>query len=104
MQVPHRAGGVGGKAGAAPGPEPAPLAMDVELEVRQGKEGSFVEGLTAWPITSADEALSIIQQGRNNRKIASLNFNERNNKSHLVVQVSCAWSDASTGQRSFGKV
>ena len=57
------------------------------LEVRLGKEGSFVEGLSEWDVANEEEVLELIEKGQGLRKVASNNINEHSSRSHLVIIV-----------------
>jgi len=101
LQVPH--GASNNKTASSGSGQGEPVEVE-ELEVRQGTEGAYVDGLTAWPAASADEALVIINRGNSNRKVISSNIHERSSRSHLVVQVTCDRLVAATGQRTRGQV
>jgi len=96
--IPH---GASHNKAMAPGQVPPPAA---DLEVKAGRDGPYVDGLTSWPISSADEALAIIHRGHSNRKVAAQNIHERSSRSHLVIQVTCDRHVTSTGQRTRGQV
>jgi hypothetical protein len=57
------------------------------LEVRMGKEGVFVEGLSEWSVTNVTEVNETITRGGHSRTIASNNVNEHSSRSHLVILV-----------------
>jgi kinesin family protein C2/C3 len=57
------------------------------LEVRLGKDGSFVEGLSEWDVAGEEEVLALIEKGQGLRKVASNNINEHSSRSHLVIIV-----------------
>lgn len=68
-------------------PSRSASADDASLEVRMGKDGTFVENLTEWPVRNVDEVSSLIAMGGTNRQTASNNVNEHSSRSHLVIIV-----------------
>ena len=60
---------------------------DTDLEVRLGKQGTYVEGLSEWPISGVEDALALFSRGQSNRQVASNNVNEHSSRSHLVILV-----------------
>ena len=70
-------GGGGGGGGASGG----------GLEVRVGKAGAFVEGLSEWVVRSTEEVKALMAQGQQNRRVASNNVNEHSSRSHGVILV-----------------
>jgi kinesin family protein C2/C3 len=60
-------------------------AVDDSLDIRIGKQGTYVDMLSEWPVRCIEEAISILDRGSSNRQNASNNINERSSRSHLVV-------------------
>ncbi|CAE7839158.1 KIN14J, partial [Symbiodinium microadriaticum] len=56
----------------------------VDLDVRMGKTGTYVDGLGEYPIRTLDDALETIGRGAANRMVASNHVNEHSSRSHLV--------------------
>ena len=98
------AGGAGGGGGGGGGGD-KPDAAGSGLDIRVGKNGCFVEGLSEWVVQSAVEVGALLTQGAVNRRVASNNVNEHSSRSHMVVLVkvgfiylfNCGrgWSDVS---------
>ena len=67
------------------------VEVDVEgvdnLDVRMGKQGTYVDGLTDWPIKTMEDALETIGRGASNRRVASNGVNEHSSRSHLVTLI-----------------
>jgi len=62
-------------------------ARGAELEVRMGKNGTYVDNLSEWPIESVEDALTHFTRGQSIRQVASNNVNEHSSRSHLVILV-----------------
>ncbi len=62
------------------------------LEIRIGKQGTFVNNLSEWPIRCTEEAISLMERGMISRHVASNNFNEHSSRSHLVTLVKASIS------------
>eukprot|EP00301_Raphidiophrys_heterophryoidea_P001258 c10613_g1_i1.p1 GENE.c10613_g1_i1~~c10613_g1_i1.p1 ORF type:complete len:1262 (-),score=253.11 c10613_g1_i1:1331-5116(-) len=61
------------------------LAKRAKLEVRQSADGgSFVAGLTKVPATSLQNALDIMDRGRESRKTSATKMNATSSRSHMV--------------------
>ena len=58
-----------------------------DLEVRLGKQGTYVHNLSEWPVKTVDDALELFARGQSNRQVASNNVNEHSSRSHLVILV-----------------
>ena len=52
--------------------------------MRVGKLGTYVDGLSEWPIRNMEDALATIARGAANRMVASNHVNEHSSRSHLV--------------------
>jgi Kinesin motor domain len=57
------------------------------LEVRQGKNGIFVEGLSEHFVNTAEEAINLYILGERNRKYASTGMNDKSSRSHVILKV-----------------
>ena len=55
-----------------------------------GIKGGRVEGLTQREVTSTEEVLAIMTEGKSNRKVASTAMNSESSRSHLVVFITVA--------------
>jgi hypothetical protein len=61
--------------------------MEKALKIRENRhEGIFVEGMTEYMISNAEDALSLLRQGQNNRSIRSTHMNNLSSRSHTVFQ------------------
>jgi hypothetical protein len=72
------------------------VASDDPLEVRVGRNGTYVDGLSEWPIRCVEEAMSLMTRGANNRAVGHANPEEHYTRSHMVhlikVEISCLFS------------
>lgn len=58
-----------------------------KLQVRQGKEGNYVPGLTMLPVNNVQEVESLLNTAQANRTVASTDMNLHSSRSHLAVQI-----------------
>jgi len=58
-----------------------------KLQVRQGKEGNFVPGLTLQPVSTAEDVDQLLSTGQQNRTVAATDMNMHSSRSHLLVQI-----------------
>eukprot|EP00439_Symbiodinium_sp_Y106_P068630 s1515_g11.t1 len=58
-----------------------------KLQVRQGKEGNYVPGLTMQPVNNAEEVEMLLSTAQTNRTVAATDMNLHSSRSHLAVQV-----------------
>lgn len=58
-----------------------------DLDVRMGKQGTYVDGLSEWPVSCMEDALATIGRGASNRMVASNHVNEHSSRSHLVTLI-----------------
>eukprot|EP00931_Biecheleriopsis_adriatica_P116958 TRINITY_DN92533_c0_g1_i1.p1 TRINITY_DN92533_c0_g1~~TRINITY_DN92533_c0_g1_i1.p1 ORF type:complete len:747 (-),score=218.15 TRINITY_DN92533_c0_g1_i1:48-2063(-) len=58
-----------------------------KLQVRQGKEGNHVPGLTLMPVHNAEEVDALLSTAQTNRTVAATDMNLHSSRSHLVVQI-----------------
>eukprot|EP00300_Choanocystis_sp_HF-7_P018144 c19953_g1_i4.p1 GENE.c19953_g1_i4~~c19953_g1_i4.p1 ORF type:complete len:227 (+),score=58.91 c19953_g1_i4:186-866(+) len=69
-----------------------------KLEIRQTPDGgSTVPGLSRSRATSLQQALDIMQTGRENRKTASTKMNSQSSRSHMVFTAHVTNTDRTTG-------
>ena len=66
------------------------------LEIRRGPRGAFVPGLTTVPVTHAEEVMSVLAKGNEERSVASTKMNAESSRSHsmLVVNITMHRRDA----------
>ena len=74
------------------------------LDVRLGKDGSFVEGLSEWDVADEEEVLALIEKGQGLRKVASNNINEHSSRSHLAIIVKVYRENFITGAMTSGQM
>jgi hypothetical protein len=75
------------------------------LKIREGQHGGvYIEGVTETYVNSVDQVLQIIQQGQDNRAIASTNMNEHSSRSHSVFQLVLGQLDQNTGSKKGAKL
>ena len=65
----------------------APSADAAKLQVKEGKDGMYVPGLTEVPVNSAAEVLATMRQGYKNRTTFATDMNEHSSRSHWYVWV-----------------
>jgi len=58
-----------------------------KLQVRQGKEGNHVPGLTLQPVNTVAEVEQLLNTAQANRTVASTDMNLHSSRSHLAVQI-----------------
>ncbi|CAE7702575.1 KIN14E [Symbiodinium sp. CCMP2592] len=58
-----------------------------KLQVRQGKEGNYVPGLTMQPVNNAEEVEMLLSTAQTNRTVAATDMNLHSSRSHLAVQI-----------------
>jgi len=64
-----------------------PNEKRTKLQVRQGKEGNFVPGLTLQPVGTAEDVDGLLSMGQQNRTVAATDMNMHSSRSHLLVQI-----------------
>ncbi|KAL0245124.1 hypothetical protein GEMRC1_009204 [Eukaryota sp. GEM-RC1] len=58
------------------------------LDIRENPEtGPYVEGLQEQTVTSADDLMSLLQKGTNNRTTAATNMNKASSRSHSIFTI-----------------
>jgi len=58
-----------------------------KLQVRQGKDGNHVPGLTLLHVSDAAGVDSLLSTGQENRTVAATDMNMHSSRSHLAVQI-----------------
>ncbi|CAJ1443868.1 unnamed protein product [Effrenium voratum] len=58
-----------------------------KLQVRQGKEGNFVPGLTMQTVHNVEEVEMLLNTAQMNRTVAATDMNLHSSRSHLAVQI-----------------
>jgi hypothetical protein len=79
-------------------------AAKESLDVRRGKEGNFVPGLTWRDVATYDDVIAVLAEGEGNRSTFSNNFNEHSSRSHLVVSIQVNGQNVATGKSLRGIV
>ena len=69
------------------------------LQIRDGdlKRGIYVQGLSENEVLNADDVLSLIQAGSENRRIAATRMNERSSRSHSVFTATIESHERTSG-------
>lgn len=62
-------------------------ARKEKLQVKQGKEGNYVPGLTMRDVNSPEAVDETLVAGSANRAMAATDMNEQSSRSHLLVQI-----------------
>eukprot|EP01147_Barroeca_monosierra_P004560 gene4560-6761_t len=70
------------------------------LEIRHGKDGPYVEGLSTHVVSSADEVRNYFHQAQRLRSTSSTDMNERSSRSHALLIVYVTGTNLSTGVTS----
>lgn len=65
----------------------APGDKKTKLQVRQGKEGNHVPGLTMEVVKSGEAVDNLLAKGGQNRTVAATDMNAHSSRSHLLVMV-----------------
>mmetsp|Transcript_48567 Transcript_48567/g.113364 ORF Transcript_48567/g.113364 Transcript_48567/m.113364 type:complete len:704 (+) Transcript_48567:81-2192(+) len=58
-----------------------------KLQVRQGKDGNYVPGLTTLPVNTVEEVEMLLSTAQTNRTVAATDMNLHSSRSHLAVQI-----------------
>lgn len=59
----------------------------VKLQVKMGKEGNHVPGLTQRTVKSTEDVEALLAMGQSNRSTAATDMNMHSSRSHLLVQI-----------------
>ena len=63
------------------------VTSDDPLEVRVGRNGTYVDGLSEWPIRCLEEAVSLMTRAANNRAMGHVDPEQHFTKSHLIYLI-----------------
>ncbi|KAL9975125.1 hypothetical protein ACROYT_G012243 [Oculina patagonica] len=75
-----------------------------KLEVKQGKEGLYVPGLTEIQVNNVEELNELFAMGKTNRATAITDMNEHSSRSHALLCVNVTGQNKTTGHRTIGKL
>ncbi|EDO45950.1 predicted protein [Nematostella vectensis] len=75
-----------------------------KLDIKQGKEGLYVPGLSEVEVTNLDEVNEIFQLGKQNRATAFTDMNEHSSRSHALLCATVIGVNRTTGARTIGKL
>lgn len=75
-----------------------------KLEIKQGREGLFVPGLTEIQVNDVDELNEVFAIGKTNRATAITDMNEHSSRSHALLCVTVTGVNKTTGHRTTGKL
>ena len=67
--------------------------QDRNLQIKEGVNGIYVEGLTALYVISVEELLAVLDLGASNRSTAVTKMNKVSSRSHQLVQIEVAQGD-----------
>lgn len=57
------------------------------LQIRQGPDGNFVEGLIQKEVNTYVEVIGLLKKSQDNRSVGCHNLNEHSSRSHLIVTI-----------------
>jgi len=75
-----------------------------KLDIKQGREGLFVPGLTEIQVNDVDELNEVFSIGKTNRATAITDMNEHSSRSHALLCVTVIGVNKTTGHRTIGKL
>lgn len=76
-----------------------------KVDIREGKEGVYIPGLTELPCTGVDQAMDIMQNlAYKNRSVRGTSMNEHSSRSHCLVFANCIGVNEKTGAKTHGKL
>lgn len=75
-----------------------------KLEIKQGRDGLFVPGLTEIQVNDVDELNEVFAMGKTNRATAITDMNEHSSRSHALLCVTVVGVNKTTGHRTTGKI
>ena len=76
----------------------------LKLDIKHGKDGPYVPGLSSHPVRSAEEVRDRFRQSQKNRATASTQMNDTSSRSHALLIVTVTGTNLSTGVQSRGKL
>lgn len=71
-----------------------------KLQVKTGKEGNYVPGLTKSPVNNTQEVEALLEHGQKNRSTAATDMNLHSSRSHLLVTIYGTFTNAAGKQMS----
>eukprot|EP00055_Hartaetosiga_balthica_P010970 m.48523 g.48523 ORF g.48523 m.48523 type:complete len:917 (+) comp7401_c0_seq2:51-2801(+) len=74
------------------------------LDIRYGKDGPYVEGLSRHIVHSPEEVRSYFHKATGNRSTSATDMNERSSRSHMLLVVYVSATNLSTGITATGKL
>ena len=77
---------------------------DRKLDIKQGKHGMHVPGLTIVPVVKHEEVLELMDVGHGNRTSACTDMNEHSSRSHLMLSTYVTATNLITNQVARGKL
>jgi len=75
-----------------------------KLNIRQGKDGIYVENLTEVEVETEADVLKYMNIGKKNRASGKTNMNEHSSRSHSILTVSVQGHNFTAGITYFGKL
>ena len=75
-----------------------------ELEIRQGKQGPYVDGAEMVDVATFDEAVGVVDAGNGNRAVGCHDFNAYSSRSHSVLTIHVIGVAPNTGRTAVGKL
>lgn len=70
------------------------------MQIKHGKAGPQVFGLSKHPVTSPEEVRELFLQSQGNRATHATDMNEASSRSHALLIVYCVGTNLSTGVQS----
>jgi len=75
-----------------------------KLNIRQGKDGIYVENLTEVEVDTEEDVIKYFHVGKKNRASGRTNMNEHSSRSHSILTVSVQGHNFTAGITYFGKL
>lgn len=76
----------------------------LKLDIKHGKDGPFVPGLTSHPVRSAEEVREKFKMSQKSRSTATTQMNDVSSRSHALLIVTVTGTNLSTGVQTKGKL
>jgi kinesin family member C2/C3 len=73
-------------------------------DIRMGKSGVFVKGLSRMTVTSHEQVTGVVAQGLAARSMSATNVHDRSSRSHCILTVYVTSTHTKTGNRYIGKL
>ncbi|NXQ28402.1 KIF5A protein, partial [Alaudala cheleensis] len=88
-----------------PHPHPVPTVTKTNLSVHEDKNRvPYVKGCTERFVSSPEEILDVIDEGKSNRHVAVTNMNEHSSRSHSIFLINIKQENVETEQKLSGKL